>query len=256
MPSTSNNVVLYKGSFDIDNTDGELYPGMTTQVFFVTSSARNVLTVPLGALTFTGGAASGGPGATMSGRQGGREGVPNDEEMAALREQFRNGGGEITPEMRQRFEQMRAGGAGGEGFSGRSGRGGRGGEFPAGGGFPGGGYPGGGPQGGQGVAAAGGAAAAEGEEFVEPPRLAAAYALNEPRNATVQVVLEDGTRETREVVVGASDRVNAEVISGLIEGERVLAGIIEARVEEEETNTNNNNQWRGGGFPGGGGFRF
>ena len=262
MPSTSNNVVLYKGSFDIDNTDGELYPGMTTQVFFVTSSARNVLTVPLGALTFTGGAAGGGPGATMSGREGGRggEGAPSSEEMAALREQFQRGGGEITPEMRAQIEQMRASG-GGEGFGGRAGRGNRGGGgggFPgSAGGFPGGGYPGGG---GPGAPGAQGAVTAEGEgEVVEaPPRLAAAYALNQPRNATVQVVLEDGSRETREVVVGASDRVNAEVISGLVEGERVLAGIIEARVEEEEESNNNSNSWqgRGGGFPGGGGFRF
>lgn len=254
MPSNSNNVVLYKGSFDIDNSDGELFPGMTTQVFFVTSSARNVLTVPLGALTFTGDAAGGAAGATMSGRQGGREGMPSSEEMTALREQFRNGGGEITPEMRAQFEQMRANG-GAEGFGGRGGRGARGGG--GGGGFPGGGYPGGGAPGGQGAAGPEGAVSPEGEAFVEPPRLAAAYALNEPRNATVQVVLEDGTRETREVVVGASDRVNAEVISGLVAGERVLAGIIEARVEEEQqSNQNNNNQWRGGGFPGGGGFRF
>jgi macrolide-specific efflux system membrane fusion protein len=252
MPSTSNNVVLYKGSFDIDNTDGELYPGMTTQVFFVTSAARNVLTVPLGALTFTDGAAGGGPGATMSGRQGGgREGMPDREAMA---EQFRAGGGEITPEMRAQFEQMRGGGGGGEGFAGR-GRGGRGG-----GGFPGGGFPGGGApgSGGAGVQAAP-AAEGEGEEFEAPPRLAAAYALNQPRNATVQIVLPDGSRETREVVVGATDRVNAEVISGLVEGDRVLAGIIEARVEEEEEeNNNNNNNWqgRGGGFPGGGGGGF
>lgn len=254
MPATSNNVVLYKGSFDIDNSDGELFPGMTTQVFFVTSSARNVLTVPLGALTFTDGAAGGAPGATMSGR----EGAPNNEEMAALREQFRNGGGEITPEMQARFEQMRANG-GGEGFGGRGGRGNRGGGggFP-GGGYPGGGAPGGGAPGGQGAPAGEGAVSAEGEAFVEPPRLAAAFALNQPRNATVQVVLEDGTRETREVVVGASDRVNAEVISGLVAGDRVLAGIIEAAVEEEEqTNNNNQNNWGGRGFPGGGGgFRF
>ena len=244
-PSTTNNVVLFKGKFDIDNSDGELYPGMTTQVFFVTSSARNVLTVPLGALTFTGGAQGGGPGATMSGRQGGREGMPNREDMAARLEQ-------MTPEMRAQIEQMRANG-GGEGFAGRGGRGGRG-FAEGGGGFQGGGYPGGGAPG---APAAAGAAGAEGEEFEAPPRLAAAFALNQPRNATVQVVLEDGSRETREVVIGASDRVNAEVISGLVAGERVLAGVIEARVEEEEsTNNNNNNQWRGGGFPGGGGFRF
>jgi macrolide-specific efflux system membrane fusion protein len=255
MPANSNNVVLYKGSFDIDNSDGELYPGMTTQVFFVTSSAENVLTVPLGALTFTS-----APGATMSGRQGGRggegargaEGAQNREDMAARMEQFRANGGEITPEMRQRMEQFRANG-GGEGFAGGGGR-----SFGGGGNFPSGGYPGGGaaPGGpGAGSAAAGGA---EGEaaEAPPPPRLAAAIALNQPRNATVQLVQEDGTTVAREVVVGASDRVNAEIISGLVEGDRVVAGVVQAKVEEEENNNNNNNQWRGGGgFPGGGGFR-
>jgi macrolide-specific efflux system membrane fusion protein len=91
------------------------------------------------------------------------------------------------------------------------------------------------------------------------PSIAAAIALNQPRNATVQLVLEDGTRETREIVVGATDRVNAEVISGLVEGDRVLAGVIEARLEEEEEESNSNNQFRGmpgGGFPGGGGGGF
>jgi macrolide-specific efflux system membrane fusion protein len=249
MPTTSNNVVLYKGSFDIDNSDGELFPGMTTQVFFVTSSARNVLTVPIGALTFA--ASPADQGGASYGREGSRgEGMPGREDMASRAAQFAQGGGEITPEMRARIEQMRAGGGGAEGFGGRGGgRGGRG--TGSAGGFPGGGAPEGGFP--------GAAGAAEGEEgATPPPQLAAAFALNQPRNATVQLVQADGTQVTREVVVGASDRVNAEVISGLVEGDRVVAGIVQERVEQEESNNNNNNQWRGGGggFPGGGGFRF
>lgn len=51
-PTIENNVVLYTGLFDIDNPDGVLRVGMTTQVYFVTSSAYDVVTVPLGALTF------------------------------------------------------------------------------------------------------------------------------------------------------------------------------------------------------------
>jgi macrolide-specific efflux system membrane fusion protein len=166
----------------------------------------------------------------------GRQGMPNREELAAP---IGRGGGEITPEMRQRLEQMRAGG---EGFGGRgAGRGG------------GRGLAAGGPPGSAGFA--GGEGEGEGEVAAPMPSIAAAMALNQPRNATVQLVLADGTRETREVVVGATDRVNAEIISGLVEGDRVLAGVIEARIEEEEEqNNNNNNQWRGGGpFPGGGG---
>lgn len=47
-----NNVVLYTGLFDVNNEDGMLLPEMTAQVYFVSSKAENVLTVPLGALTF------------------------------------------------------------------------------------------------------------------------------------------------------------------------------------------------------------
>ena len=51
-PATSNNVVLYTALFDIDNADGTLLTDMTAQVFFVESAARNVVTVPVGALTY------------------------------------------------------------------------------------------------------------------------------------------------------------------------------------------------------------
>ncbi len=44
------------------------------------------------------------------------------------------------------------------------------------------------------------------------------------RPATLTVVKEDGTEEIRNVVVGVSDRVNAEIVSGLEEGEMVIAG--------------------------------
>jgi macrolide-specific efflux system membrane fusion protein len=51
-PVIENNVVLYTGLFDIENLDAALLPEMTAQVYFVTASARDVLTVPMGALTF------------------------------------------------------------------------------------------------------------------------------------------------------------------------------------------------------------
>jgi len=235
--SVSNNVVMFNGSFDVDNTDGELYPNMTTQVFFVTSEAKNVLTVPLGALTFI---QSDTPnGSPMAGRQGGA-----NADRQAMVEQFRQNGGEITPEMRQRFEQMRSSGGfqggGGGGFPGGGGRaGGAGGGFPGGGNFP--GFGEGSPGQDSGQASLG---------------LAGSIALNEPRRATVQVVLADNTRQTREVVVGATDRVNAEVISGLEEGESVVAGVVQQRVEREENNNNNRNNSNNFRFiSGGGGFR-
>lgn len=199
MGTVTNNVVLFNGSFDVDNSDGELYPNMTTQVFFVTSSAENVLTVPVGALTFKD---SPGVGGAMSSRQ---EPAGNREDLAA---RFRQGGGEITPEMRARFEQMRASG-----------------------GLQGGGFPGAGDQ-------DSGASEAVGLN------LADSIALNEPRHATVEVVLSNGQREVRDVVVGAMDRVNAEVISGLDQGDQVVAGIVLPQSEVEEGDNNRGNDFR------------
>lgn len=51
-PNIENNVVLYTGLFDIANDDDALLPEMTAQVYFVTASARDVLTIPMGAVTF------------------------------------------------------------------------------------------------------------------------------------------------------------------------------------------------------------
>jgi membrane fusion protein, macrolide-specific efflux system len=116
-PVIENNVVLYTGLFDVNNSDGSLLPEMTAQVFFITASARDVLTVPVGALTF-----ARGPGAQA--------------------------------------------GAG---------------PTPATG-----------------------------------------------RPAMVEVMGADGIRQQREVMIGVTSRVSAEVISGLQEGEQVVAGIIQA----------------------------
>ena len=116
-PVIENNVVLYTGLFDVNNSDGSLLPEMTAQVFFITASARDVLTVPVGALTF-----ARGPGA----------------------------------------------------------------------------------QAGAGPAPATG------------------------RPAMVEVMGADGIRQQREVMIGVTSRVSAEVISGLQEGEQVVAGIIQA----------------------------
>jgi macrolide-specific efflux system membrane fusion protein len=44
------------------------------------------------------------------------------------------------------------------------------------------------------------------------------------RTATVTVVLSSGAREVRNVVVGVSNRVDAEIVSGLAPGDKVIAG--------------------------------
>lgn len=96
-PVVENNVVLYTGLFDAENSDGTLLPEMTAQVYFVTSSAQNVRTVPVGALSYPGESDGFTAGAFMTGQSG--EGAPVD--MAVMRE---------------RFEEMRASGQVPEGF--------------------------------------------------------------------------------------------------------------------------------------------
>ncbi len=53
-PEVINNVVLFNALFDVPNTDGDLLPQMSAQVFFVRSAAEDVLTVPVSALQSTG----------------------------------------------------------------------------------------------------------------------------------------------------------------------------------------------------------
>lgn len=49
-PEVINDVVLYNALIDVDNKDRQLMTGMSTQVFFVKGSAKNVLTIPVTAL--------------------------------------------------------------------------------------------------------------------------------------------------------------------------------------------------------------
>jgi macrolide-specific efflux system membrane fusion protein len=175
-PEVLNNVVLYTGLFEVENTDGTLLSEMTAQVYFITSSAEDVLTVPLGALTFEG-----------------------QEESSA------------------RFAAMAATGGGGPppGFT--PPQGGAGGPPP---GFtpPQGGSLQGAGQGGPPNGARGGGFAARGAG---------------PRPALVTVVKDDGTREERQVMVGLTSRVAAEIVSGLREGEQVIAGVVQPDAPEQ-----------------------
>ncbi len=146
-PIVENNVVLYTGLFDIDNSDGSLLSDMTAQVYFVTSSAENVPTVPIGALTFIDQPGAGATGAAAGTRRPGA--------FAA-----------------------------------------------AGGGNP---------------AARPGQGAGRGNTQAAPAR----------RLATVQVVNSSGGFEEREIMVGVTSRISAEVISGLEVGDEVVAGILQ-----------------------------
>jgi macrolide-specific efflux system membrane fusion protein len=208
-PTVTNNVVTYTGLFDVDNSDGALLSGMTTQVYFVRSSARNVLTVPVGALTFA-------------------DASPRSEGFA-MRPPNAAGGppGGSTP------EAVPAGGQ-------RPPR--EGGFRPAfqPGALNGGSLPG----------------TDEGSSRGDARNIAAMRARldAQPRAAKVRVVAADGTITDREIMVGVTSRVSAEVLSGLAEGEQVVAGIVQAQQANTNQNQQRNQQQffiQGGNFPGG-----
>ena len=211
--TATNNVVTYTGLFDVDNGDGALLSGMTTQVYFVTSSARNVLTIPLGAVTFADAApAARGPGEGGRRPQGAAGGGSNGAPP--------NGGPSAGGE-RPRGEDAALGGATVTNTS-----------------FPG------------DARRRGGAGAATGARAPAP------------RQGKVRVVAADGSISDREVTIGVTSRVTAEVMSGLSEGEQVVAGIAQAAApaggQQNNGNNNfnqfNNNNFNRGGFPGGGNF--
>ncbi len=138
-PTVTNNVVLYNALFDVLNPDGLLMTQMTAQVFFIVSQARDVLLVPMAALS------QGAPRA------------PQPSPSAAPA----NGAGR---------------GMGAGAGPGRSG----------------------------GVVAAG----------------------TGPRQGTVKVADERGGVQERKVDLGVANRVQAQVLSGLAEGERVVSGLV------------------------------
>lgn len=217
-PTATNNVVTYTGLFDVDNSDGALLSGMTTQVYFVTSSARNVLTIPLGAVTFADASpAARGPGQGGGWQQGAASGGPSGGSGGA------SSGGPSAGGERPVREDAALGGGANKNI-----------------GFPGDARRSRGPGGAAGAAAA----------RVQPPR-----------QGKVRVVAADGSISDREVTIGVTSRVTAEVISGLSEGEQVVAGIAQAATaaDGQRNNANSNfNQFNNNnfnrGFPGGNNF--
>ncbi|HEX7235911.1 MAG TPA: efflux RND transporter periplasmic adaptor subunit [Gammaproteobacteria bacterium] len=195
-PTATNNVVTYTGLFEVDNSDGALLSGMTTQVYFVTSSAHNVLTVPLGAVTFEDAApAVRGPAAART-EGGWRQGGASSGGPSAVAD---------------RAEREAA-------ALGRKGPGGSGSDAAAGARVP------------------------------------------APRQGKVRVVAADNSITDREVTIGVTSRVTAEVLSGLTEGEQVVAGIAQAAAPPDQQRNNGNNNFNnnnfnrgfpGGNFPGG-----
>jgi macrolide-specific efflux system membrane fusion protein len=180
-PVIENNVVLYTALFDVDNSDKALLSDMTAQIFFVTASAKNVLKIPVGALTYVDGPAgpasaaqSFSPGPDNGPGRGGN--LSREERAARMAERMAGMSEEERAAMRARFE------------------------------------------------ANGG-----GERRPRRDRQNGSRAV-----ATVRVVVgPDDETEVREIVVGVTSRISAEVLSGLEAGDRVVAGVIQAQPEQQ-----------------------
>ncbi len=336
-PTVTNNVVLYNALFEVPNPNRSLMTQMTAQVFFVVAEAKDVLVVPMSALTLQRGAqgarggqgAGQGQGASGGGRAPGagpaaappsapsaparptssgaapaspfkltadaapaaagerprtmdREAFQNmsEEERQRWREQRRKereaagatgagapgAGGErprtmdreafqnLSEEERQRLREQRSrereqAQAGGGAKAGGSGAQAAPQKAPAAAGATGAARPS--PQGQQPPAGEAAATAPPVSSGIPP---ASARPARGPRLAKVKVMAADGTIEEREITIGISNRVHAEVLSGLKEGDRVIAGVREPDAQRRTTPTNPSGPGLGGvpgGMPGG-----
>jgi macrolide-specific efflux system membrane fusion protein len=158
-PTVTNNVVLYNALFDVPNTNKVLMPQMTAQVFFVVAEARDVLTVPVAALTYQ------RPQRTQTAAAAPLDDVPDSAPKSTS-----------APAKSSEQSTDRP-------------RGDR-------------------PRGARREAAVG-------------------TASTTPRRAIVKVATaaDSATTVEREVTVGVASRVNAEILSGLNEGERIVVGV-------------------------------
>ena len=235
-PTVTNNVVLYNALFDVPNTNQSLMTSMTAQVFFIAAQAQGTLLVPAAAVQTAPrgprrpGGPAGAPGSGASASQGGASAPA----MGASASQPPTGlggpptqnadGSPLTHEQRQARERRRAEMAGMSEDDRRAFFEQRRREREAG-------------------APASAAAPAKTEESTTERAAAArtpgqaAAAVNRglftgpsgpsqrgARRATVRVIDAQGQIEERQVEMGISNRVQIQILSGLQEGEEVIAG--------------------------------
>lgn len=139
-PEILNNVVLYNALFDVPNENRVLMTQMSTQVFFIEAQAKDVLLVPMSAVSF----------ASLRGER------PQSERTNALQPTE-----EQKTEWKKRRDEMK-------------------------------------------------------EDADKPAK--------HSRPAIVKVMDEDGDIEERKVLIGVTNRVQAQIIEGLKEGEKVVSG--------------------------------
>jgi len=223
-PTVTNNVVLYNALFDVDNTSGNLMTQMTAQVFFVAASVRDALVVPMSAVTL-----QRRPQGQPLGEATAPRATTSAASPASAAEAKSPPSSEEGPRRRRPDADAPTAGAGPEGdpadrraarrAEGPSQPGDAAGERPR------------WRRAAQDAAAAGGSPAG---------------ASGAPRRASVKVQAEDGSIAEREITIGVSNRVQAQVLSGLQEGERVVAGTKPS--DSQRRNTAQSPQQSGPGF--------
>lgn len=226
-PTVTNNVVLYNALFDVANTNNALMPNMTTQVFFIAASAQDVLLVPTSAVTMqrgAGGANAGrggrrdraageaGPAASSPSRAASApQAAASADRFAAMSPEERRAAFEaMSPEERQALRERRRAmrEAAGESAPPRPA------EAPA------------------SAPRHGGAKAAAAEPAASGPvnrgmtgGFVGTAGQRAPRKGTVKVIDAAGHIEERPVELGVTTRVQAQVLSGLKEGDEVVTGL-------------------------------
>jgi len=149
-PEILNNVILYNALFDVPNENRVLMTQMSTQVFFIESQAKDVLLVPMSAVSFAPPRGDRPQGERPQGDrpQGERANAPQPTE-------------EQKAEWKKRRDDMKEG---------------------------------------------------------------ADKSAARPRPAVVKVMDEDGEIAERKVLIGVTNRVQAQILEGLNEGEKVVSG--------------------------------
>lgn len=200
-PTVTNNVVLYNALFDVPNTNQSLMTSMTAQVFFVAAQAQSTLLVPAAAVQ----SAPRGPrrpGGAASTAQAGASAPAASAAAPASANRRAEVAAMGADERRAFFEQRRREREATEAAT---------------------------------PAKAGDAATERAAAARTPGQAAAAVnrglftgpagpAQRGPRRATVRVIDAQGQIEERQVEIGISNRVQIQVLSGLNEGEEVIAG--------------------------------
>jgi macrolide-specific efflux system membrane fusion protein len=205
-PTVTNNVVLYNALFDVPNPGRTLLPQMTAQVFFVAAEARDALVVPVAALTMQRRAA---PAASAAAPAGAASASPTAPATGANAAAAVPTAAVATTAATAAPSAPNAAAAAPTAQTATN-------AAPS------------APTGAAGNAPAAATTATPDDRPAaragRRARGVSATAASTPRRATVRVAAADGTLVEREVTVGVSNRINAQIVAGLAEGERIVVG--------------------------------